>query len=83
MELCEGPNLFFLQDSDEIMKMSSSGKKHLIKVIFRQILKALNYMKEKGIIYRNLHAKNILLLKKDIFPIENNLVKLLNFGKAF
>ena len=54
MELCEGPDISFMEREEEILKASFSTKKNIIKTIFRQILKALNYMKERGVIYRNL-----------------------------
>lgn len=51
--------------------------------ICKQILKALIYMHEKKVVYRNIRKSNILLFNKEIIPVENNIVKLINFSKAY
>ena len=74
MEECLGGELF-----DRIMKRIEEKKIYTEKeasIIFKQIMKGIEYCHSKGIVHRDLKPENILFLTKE----ENSQIKIIDFG---
>lgn len=69
-EFCQGGTLF-----DKIIKDQKLNEKICIKYI-KQILSALSYCHEKGVVHRDIKPENLLLDLND----ENAILKLIDFG---
>lgn len=72
MELCEGGELFEL-----ISKEKKLGEQTVAKIM-EQILRAVAYIHSKGIVHCDIKPENFLFTTKE--PIENNTLKLVDFG---
>lgn len=70
MELCEG---------GRCLKRRMFYKPNQIKNLLSQVLNTLKFMKEKGVVHRDLKPDNILLKYKDM-PLEMNEVRIVDFG---
>ena len=74
IEYCEGGELL-----DRITKKQKEGKLYTEKeaaVIFRQLIEAIEYIHEIGVIHRDLKPENILFSTK----YENSPIKIIDFG---
>jgi calcium-dependent protein kinase len=74
IEYCEGGELL-----DRITKKQKEGKLYTEKeaaVIFRQLIEAIDYIHEIGVIHRDLKPENILFSTK----YENSPIKIIDFG---
>eukprot|EP00928_Gymnodinium_smaydae_P055654 TRINITY_DN39151_c0_g1_i1.p1 TRINITY_DN39151_c0_g1~~TRINITY_DN39151_c0_g1_i1.p1 ORF type:complete len:621 (-),score=120.19 TRINITY_DN39151_c0_g1_i1:277-2139(-) len=72
MDLCTGGDLF-----ERIVQTRQMSEAHA-SVILRQILAGVRYMHEQGICHRDIKPENFLFLNKG--PIEDNTVKIIDFG---
>jgi len=72
MELCSGGELF-----DRIIQASQFNEKDAA-IVMQQMLRAIFYLHEQHICHRDLKPENFLFQSKD--PIENNVLKLIDFG---
>ena len=70
MELCEGGELF-----DKIVSKGCFNEDQT-RIIFKQIVLALNYCHKHNICHRDLKPENFLLLTKD----EDSPIKVIDFG---
>jgi calcium-dependent protein kinase len=69
-EICRGGELF-----DRIVE-KEFYKEHEAVIIFRQILRALNYIHSQGIAHRDLKPENFLLETKE----DDSAMKIIDFG---
>lgn len=69
--LCEGGELFDRLDQKGCLSETDA------RIIFRQMLQAINYMHLNKIAHRDLKPENFLFLKQD-----SNNIKLIDFGLA-
>mmetsp|Transcript_20264 Transcript_20264/g.58756 ORF Transcript_20264/g.58756 Transcript_20264/m.58756 type:complete len:512 (-) Transcript_20264:294-1829(-) len=74
MELASGGELF-----DHIVKARQFSERRAA-IIMRQILRAVNYMHDSGVAHRDIKPENFLFATKA--PLENNTLKLIDFGLA-
>jgi len=74
MELCQGGELF-----DRIIEAGSFTEVQ-VAIIMQQILRAVFYMHQNGIVHRDIKPENFLFLTSD--PIDNNTLKIIDFGLA-
>lgn len=72
MELCQGGELF-----DRILANGHFTESSAATVM-QQIMRAVNYIHESGVVHRDLKPENFLLLNKG--PIDTNCVKIIDFG---
>jgi len=72
MELCHGGELF-----ERIVRDGRFSEPKAAKVM-QQVLRAICYMHKQGIAHRDLKPENLLLQSQD--PIEDNVVKIIDFG---
>lgn len=72
MELCSGGELF-----DRVIAMGHFTEVQAA-IIMQQIIRAIYYMHENHVCHRDLKPENFLFLTKE--PIENNLLKIIDFG---
>lgn len=74
MELCEGGELFdCVADAGHFTECQ-------VAIIMQQILRAVFYMHQNNVAHRDIKPENFLLLNKS--PIENNFLKIIDFGLA-
>lgn len=93
LEYCRGGDLF-----DAILKQSRASSEEqqnagagsvikrglpevAAKRVMQHLLSALGYIHEKGVVHRDIKCENILLLHNGI-PVEENILKLCDFGFA-
>jgi calcium-dependent protein kinase len=72
MELCAGGELF-----DRVISAGSFTEANAANVM-QQIMRAIFYMHESGVVHRDLKPENFLFLDKG--PIETNVLKIIDFG---
>eukprot|EP00439_Symbiodinium_sp_Y106_P051772 s953_g6.t3 len=72
MELCTGGELF-----DRIIEVGQFTEKDAA-IVVQQMLSAVFYMHTRGVCHRDLKPENFLFLSKG--PIENTLLKIIDFG---
>jgi len=72
MELCEGGELF-----DAIIEHGTFSQGD-VAIIMRQVLRAVFYMHNNGVVHRDLKPENFLLDSKG--PISKTMVKVVDFG---
>jgi len=72
MEMCSGGELF-----DRILEASRLTEREA-SIVAQQILRAIFYMHDKGVIHRDLKPENFLFATKDV--IERSLLKIIDFG---
>ncbi|CAE7484110.1 CPK2 [Symbiodinium natans] len=72
MELCTGGELF-----DRIIEVGQFTEKDCA-IVVQQMLSAVFYMHTRGVCHRDLKPENFLFLSKG--PIENTLLKIIDFG---
>ncbi|CAM6005548.1 unnamed protein product [Sphagnum balticum] len=70
LELCEGGELF-----KKILATKEFSEEYIAKII-KQILKALMYLRHKGVVHRDLKPENML------FDKDSHLLKIIDFGIA-
>ena len=70
-ELCKGGELY-----DEVIKIGSFSEQKAAHII-KQILQAVAYCHEKGIVHRDIKPENILIDKE-----ADNILKIIDFGTA-
>eukprot|EP00812_Abedinium_dasypus_P002377 NODE_128_length_2006_cov_280.320349.p2 GENE.NODE_128_length_2006_cov_280.320349~~NODE_128_length_2006_cov_280.320349.p2 ORF type:complete len:551 (-),score=189.21 NODE_128_length_2006_cov_280.320349:308-1960(-) len=75
MELCEGGDLF-----DEIHKVKAFTEQTAAAVM-KQIFSGVHYMHTQCVCHRDLKPEHFLFVTKD--PIEQNILKIVNFGSAY
>lgn len=75
LELLEGGELFNYVSKKGSLSISESS------CIMRCLLEALAYMDSRGIMHRDLKPENMILKLKDV-PLEQNMLKLVDFGLA-
>ena len=70
-ELCKGGELY-----DEVIKIGSFSEQKAAHII-KQILQAVAYCHDKGIVHRDIKPENILIDKE-----ADNILKIIDFGTA-
>lgn len=74
MEMCKGGELF-----DSVIAAGHFTEAQ-VAIVMQQILRAVNYMHQNGVVHRDIKPENFLLLTND--PIETNTIKVIDFGLA-
>ena len=70
LEFCEGGNLITIRRLLEKKNIPQNIRKFIFKYLMKQILQGLAYIHSKGYAHLNLKMKKIMLLHKEIFPID-------------
>jgi len=73
MEICEGGDLFDIVSQSAHTEQQSAGVMH-------QLFCAVAYMHKNEVCHRDLRPENLMLSKKA--PLENNVLKVIDFGDA-
>lgn len=74
IELCEGGEMLDAVVDHQHFTESSAA------LLIRQICNATAYMHGRGVLHRDLKLANCLLSKKTTVPLEDNVVKIVDFG---
>lgn len=79
MEFCDGGSFI------DFIKTRNSYNEDVIRVILRQLLGCLNYLRTIRVVHRDLKLENVVFIKKvnDKTNHEEIEIKLLDFGTAY
>eukprot|EP00929_Paragymnodinium_shiwhaense_P118615 TRINITY_DN90529_c0_g1_i1.p1 TRINITY_DN90529_c0_g1~~TRINITY_DN90529_c0_g1_i1.p1 ORF type:complete len:424 (+),score=107.07 TRINITY_DN90529_c0_g1_i1:114-1385(+) len=74
LEFCEGGEIL------DVILDQGNFSEHQGRLMVRQLLDAVGYMHEKGIVHRDLKLANCLLMNRG--PVDQNILKVIDFGLA-
>ena len=79
MEFCDGGSFI------DFIKSRNSYNEDVIRVILKQLLGCLNYLRTIRVVHRDLKLENVVFIKKvnDKTNVEEIEIKLLDFGTAY